>query len=72
MKAFNYTLNIQKIGWAFPICALEICGWNQEQSVVELDTGHKDSDHDYQESIQSTIEDQTMYRKECDSEPQDR
>ncbi|KTF83091.1 hypothetical protein cypCar_00014691 [Cyprinus carpio] len=50
----------------------EICGWNQEQSVVELDTGHKDSDHDYQESIQSTIEDQTMYRKECDSEPQDR
>uniref|UniRef100_A0A8C1GRJ5 Centrosomal P4.1-associated protein n=1 Tax=Cyprinus carpio TaxID=7962 RepID=A0A8C1GRJ5_CYPCA len=70
--AFNYTLNIQKIGWAFPICALEICGWNQEQSVVELDTGHKDSDHDYQESIQSTIEDQTMYRKECDSEPQDR
>uniref|UniRef100_A0A8C2I455 Centrosomal P4.1-associated protein n=1 Tax=Cyprinus carpio TaxID=7962 RepID=A0A8C2I455_CYPCA len=65
-------MGFMKIVWAFPICALEICGWNQEQSVVELDTGHKDSDHDYQESIQSTIEDQTMYRKECDSEPQDR
>ncbi|XP_016298482.1 centromere protein J-like isoform X3 [Sinocyclocheilus anshuiensis] len=50
----------------------ETTGWNQEQSVVELNTGNEDSDHDYQESIQSTIEDQTMYRKECDSEPQDR
>lgn len=45
--------------------------WNQEQCVVELNTEH-DSDYEYEESLQSTTEDQTMYRKESDSEPQDR
>ncbi|XP_051762007.1 centromere protein J isoform X2 [Ctenopharyngodon idella] len=45
---------------------------NQEQSVVELNTGHDDTDPDYEESLQSTIEDQTLYRKGCNSEPQDR
>lgn len=45
---------------------------NQEQSVLELNTGHDDNDNDYEESLQSTIEDQTLYRKECNSETQDR
>ncbi|XP_051998639.1 centromere protein J isoform X1 [Xyrauchen texanus] len=46
--------------------------WNQEQSVVELNTRHDDINHDYKESIQSTIEDQTVYGKECDPEPENR
>ncbi|KAG1946111.1 centromere protein J [Pimephales promelas] len=45
---------------------------NQEQSVVELNTGHNDSDPDSEESFQSTIEDQIVYRKECNSDPRDR
>lgn len=45
---------------------------NQEQSVVELNTGQNDNDPDSEESFQSTIEDQTLYRKECNSEPRDR
>ncbi len=44
---------------------LEITGWNQEQSVVEMNSGQDDSDRD-EESLQSTIEEQTMYRKVCD------
>uniref|UniRef100_A0A8C1V1D4 Centrosomal P4.1-associated protein n=1 Tax=Cyprinus carpio TaxID=7962 RepID=A0A8C1V1D4_CYPCA len=43
----------------------EATGWNQEQSVV-------DSDRNYEESLQSSTEEQTMCRKVCDSEPQDR
>ncbi|KAK2904980.1 hypothetical protein QQF64_033162 [Cirrhinus molitorella] len=50
----------------------ETTGWNQEHSVVELNNEHDDSDHDYEESLQSTIEDRTMNRKESDSELQDR
>ncbi|XP_052422422.1 centromere protein J isoform X2 [Carassius gibelio] len=50
----------------------ETTGWNQEQSVVEMNSGHDNSDRNYEESLQSTIEEQTMYRKVCDSEPQDR
>ncbi|XP_043105078.1 centromere protein J [Puntigrus tetrazona] len=50
----------------------ETTGWNREQSVLELNSGHDDSNHNYEESLQSTIEEQTMYRKVCDSEPQDR
>ncbi|KAK7169138.1 hypothetical protein R3I93_005208 [Phoxinus phoxinus] len=45
---------------------------NQEQSVVELNTRHNDNDPDSEESFQSTVEDQTQYRKECNSEPWDR
>ncbi|XP_067300011.1 centromere protein J [Pseudorasbora parva] len=44
----------------------------QEQSEVELNTGQDDNDPVYEESLQSIIEDQTLYRKECNSEPQDR
>ncbi|XP_016365158.1 centromere protein J isoform X2 [Sinocyclocheilus rhinocerous] len=50
----------------------ETTRWNQEQSVVEMNSGHDDSDRNYEESLQSTIEEQTLYRKVCDSEPQDR
>ncbi|XP_016309761.1 centromere protein J isoform X2 [Sinocyclocheilus anshuiensis] len=50
----------------------ETTRWNQEQSVVEMNSGHDDSDRNYDESLQSTIEEQTLYRKVCDSEPQDR
>lgn len=55
-----------------PYSALETSILNQEQSVLELNTGHDDNDTDYEESLQSTIEDQTLYRKECNSETQDR
>uniref|UniRef100_A0A672RJH7 Centromere protein J C-terminal domain-containing protein n=2 Tax=Sinocyclocheilus grahami TaxID=75366 RepID=A0A672RJH7_SINGR len=50
----------------------ETTRWNQEQSVVEMNSGHDDSDRNYDESLQSTIEVRTLYRKVCDSEPQDR
>ncbi|KAI7808826.1 centromere protein J isoform X1 [Triplophysa rosa] len=43
---------------------------NQEQSLAELNTERDDNDHE--DSLQSMTEDQTVFRNECDPEPQDR
>ncbi|XP_056320889.1 centromere protein J [Danio aesculapii] len=56
---------------AIPQNTTETSVWNQEPSVEELNTEH-DSHYEHEESLQSTTEDQTVYRKESDPEPQDR
>ncbi|XP_021334644.1 centrosomal P4.1-associated protein [Danio rerio] len=56
---------------AIPQNTAETTVCNREPSVVALNTEH-DSHYEFEESLQSTTEDQTMYRKESDSEPQDR
>lgn len=58
----------------FSMCclSLERGMWNQEQSVAELNTEHDYNDQDYEDSLHSMTEDQTVFRNECDPEPQDR
>lgn len=50
----------------------ESCMWSQEESVGEPNTEHDDNDRDYEDSLQSMTEDQTVFRNECDPESQDR
>nr|XP_055070437.1 centromere protein J [Misgurnus anguillicaudatus]XP_055070438.1 centromere protein J [Misgurnus anguillicaudatus]XP_055070440.1 centromere protein J [Misgurnus anguillicaudatus] len=46
--------------------------WNIKQSMVEPNTEHDDSNHEYEDSFQSMSEDHTVHGNECETEPLDR